>query len=73
VAERTATLREQANLLNVTHDGMFVREMNNLITFWNRGAEELYGFKAEQAVGRSATNCCKRYFRLHLTRSRRTC
>ena len=47
-----ATLREQASLLNLTHDAIFVREMNGTIKYWNRGAEELYGWPAEQAVGR---------------------
>src|SRR6202158_3462564 len=47
-----ATLREQASLLNLTHDAIFVRDMNGTIKYWNRGAEELYGWPAEQAVGR---------------------
>src|ERR1700692_1472813 len=47
-----ATLHEQASLLNLTHDAIFVREMNGTIKYWNRGAEELYGWPAEQAVGR---------------------
>ena len=38
-----AVLREQASLLNLTHDSIFVRDMHNIITYWNRGAEELYG------------------------------
>src|SRR5262245_21995203 len=44
-------LREQARLLNLTHDTVFVRDMNDVITYWNRGAEELYGWKREYAVG----------------------
>ena len=40
VAERT----QQARLLNLTHDTIFVRDMNDVITYWNRGAEERYGW-----------------------------
>ena len=48
VAERT----RQASLLNLTHDSIFVRDMQQLITYWNRGAEELYGWTPEQAIGK---------------------
>jgi PAS domain S-box-containing protein len=48
VAERT----QQASLLNLTHDTIFVRDMSDIITYWNRGAEELYGWSAQQAVGK---------------------
>jgi PAS domain-containing protein len=34
-------LREQAGLLDLTHDTVFVRDMNDVITYWNRGAAEL--------------------------------
>jgi two-component system sensor kinase FixL len=51
-----ATLREQADLLELTHDAIFVRDMNDTITFWNRGAEALYGWPREEAVGRRATD-----------------
>src|SRR5580693_7607361 len=43
---------EQASLLNLTHDTIFVRDMNDIISYWNRGAEELYGWTAEQAIGK---------------------
>src|SRR3989442_1001721 len=46
-----AALREQAGLLDLTHDTIFVRDMNDVITYWNRAAEELYGWTAADAVG----------------------
>jgi PAS domain S-box-containing protein len=49
--EKEVALRtQQASLLNLTHDSIFVRDMSDMITYWNRGAEELYGWTAEQAI-----------------------
>src|SRR5436190_12103897 len=55
IAERersVSALREKASLLNLTHDTVFVRDMNDVITYWNRGAQERYGWSSEEAVGR---------------------
>ena len=46
-------MQEQAALLDLTHDAVFVRGMNDVITYWNRGAEELYGWTAAQAIGQT--------------------
>ena len=48
VAERT----QQASLLNLTHDSIFVRDASDVVTYWNRGAQELFGWRPEEAVGR---------------------
>jgi PAS domain S-box-containing protein len=45
-------LREKADLLDLTHDTVFVMDLEGVIKYWNRGAEECYGWTAEQAVGR---------------------
>jgi two-component system, LuxR family, sensor kinase FixL len=42
----------QARLLDLTHDTIFVRDMNDCITYWNRGAEELYGWRRDEAIGK---------------------
>jgi len=53
VEEQTeTTLRERASLLDLTHEAIFIRAMNGPIKYWNRGAEDLYGWSAEQALGR---------------------
>lgn len=45
-------LRQRADLLDLTHDTIFVRDMKDVITYWNRGAEELYGWKKDEAIGK---------------------
>jgi PAS domain S-box-containing protein len=57
-----ATLREQADLLELTHDAIFVRDMGDTITYWNRGAEVLYGWPREEAVGRRAADLLQTRF-----------
>src|SRR5262249_36496928 len=55
ITERKAVerqLAEQARLLNLTNDAIFICDMGDRIIFWNRGAQELYGYSAEEALGR---------------------
>ena len=45
-------IREQAALLDITTDAIFVQDLENKILYWNKGAEHLYGWKAEEAIGK---------------------
>jgi PAS domain S-box-containing protein len=61
VQERTAELersnrqlRTQTELLRLAHDAVIVRNHDGRISFWNRGAEEVYGWPAAEAVGETS-------------------
>jgi two-component system cell cycle sensor histidine kinase/response regulator CckA len=47
-------IREQAALLDEARDAIVVRGLDQRILFWNRGAERLYGWTPEEAVGKTA-------------------
>ena len=56
------TLMETANLLDLTHDSVFVRDMRDVITYWNRGAEEQYGWTSPEAVGQVSHDVIRSVF-----------
>jgi PAS domain S-box-containing protein len=58
VKERT----EQASLLNLTHDTIFVRDMDFVVTYWNRGAQELYGWTPQEAIGKRSDQLLRTIF-----------
>jgi PAS domain S-box-containing protein len=43
-------IREQANFLELAHDAIFVRSLDERIRYWNKGAEQLYGWTAVEAM-----------------------
>lgn len=55
-------VRERARLLDLTHDTVFVRDMSDVITYWNRGAEELYGWRRDEAIGQVSHQLMKTVF-----------
>ena len=44
-------IREQAALLDIATDAILVQDLQGKILFWNKGAENLYGYCAAEAVG----------------------
>lgn len=47
--------REQAALLDKTRDAIVVRDLEHRITYWNKGAEKIYGWTTEEVIGRRAS------------------
>jgi len=45
-------LRHQAALLGLSQDAIIVRDARNVVTSWNRGAQEMYGWTADEAKGK---------------------
>lgn len=45
-------IKEQAELLHLTKDAIMVQDEDNTILFWSKGAESLYGYSEEEAVGK---------------------
>jgi len=43
-------IKEQASLLELSQDAIYVRSLDEKIQYWNKGAEQLYGWTAEDAI-----------------------
>ena len=46
-------IAEQAALLEKARDAILVRDLERKILFWNNGAERIYGWPSQEAVGRN--------------------
>ncbi len=58
-AEEVAT---HAELLDLANDAAFISNLENRISYWNRGAERLYGWKKEEAIGHNASQLLQTEF-----------
>ncbi len=48
-------LRDQAALLDKSHDAIIVCDLNEYIIYWNKSAESLYGWQTEEILGNNAS------------------
>ncbi|NJD78842.1 MAG: PAS domain S-box protein [Candidatus Methanoperedens sp.] len=46
-------IREQAALLDNAQEAVGVRSLEHRLIYWNKGAQRLYGFSAEEALGKN--------------------
>ena len=52
LAEAVDLLRGQASLLELAHDAIFDCALDGTILYWNHGAETMYGWTKQEAMGR---------------------
>src|SRR2546421_2195353 len=50
------------SIIELAHDAILVRDPASIIVFWNRGAEELYGWTAQEAIGKVTHNLLQTHF-----------
>ncbi len=56
------TLRKQAALIDLSPDGIFVRQPDGTISYWSHGAESLYGWTRAEAIGQKSYVLLKKEF-----------
>lgn len=57
-ANRTS-LVEQARILELSHDTVIIRDRDDVIVYWNDGAEKLYRWSRSEAVGKHCESLLK--------------
>jgi PAS domain S-box-containing protein len=62
-----AELRLQSRLIDLAHDAILIRKPGGEIAYWNQGAQRIYGWPREQAVGRIAQDLLKTQFPIPLS------
>lgn len=55
-------LQEQEELLNLVDDAILIRDLNNIISFWNQGAEKMYGFAKHEVIAKPYYTLLKTQF-----------
>lgn len=59
---KVAEQREAAEFLDLTRDAIILRNMKNEIVFWNKAAEETYGWRKEETRGRTTHDLLQTIF-----------
>jgi PAS domain S-box-containing protein len=64
--EAEEQLKKNASLLDLAHDAILVRDPQDRVVFWNRGAQQLYGWSAAEAVGHAIHDLLQTQFPIPL-------
>jgi PAS domain S-box len=57
--QKNELLSRQASLLDLSFEAIFTWELDGYITYWNRGAEKMYGFSSQEALGQVSHDLLK--------------
>lgn len=55
-------LQDQAQLLELAQDAIIAVDLNNVITFWNHGAQAMYGWPKAEALGKDLATLVQTQF-----------
>lgn len=72
LADQSRRLQKLASLLDLSHDAILTRTLDDVITYWNRSAERVYGFSREEAIGQVSHTLLKTRFPVPLEQVRAT-
>ncbi|MCE5186784.1 MAG: PAS domain S-box protein [Planctomycetaceae bacterium] len=50
--EYAARLKDQTELIDLSHDSIIIHDLDGKVTFWNQGSEQLYGWKRQEIIGK---------------------
>ena len=64
--------REYASILDLANDAVIVLDLEGNVQFWNRGAERLYGFTPQDAMGKNAHTLLRSQFPVPLPKIMKT-
>jgi PAS domain S-box-containing protein len=62
LAKKRKAIEDQVQLLDISHDAIFVWQEPGGVVYWNRGATELYGYNAEEAIGKIPSELLSTHF-----------
>jgi PAS domain S-box-containing protein len=62
VEQKSAQIAEQARWMNLVNDAIFVRTSEDTISYWNQGAERLYGWTSAEVIGHAPQELIRTVF-----------